>query len=109
MKLELIIFGITGLFIYNTFYDNKFIKYVYSGKKYFQMAGIVFAAYSLYMMIRHKPQDTKNMILYANQAIKHLPIDKTAMDMLTPIFDFTSAGGGGSFMETMNQNVYADD
>jgi len=106
MKLELIIFGITGLFIYNTFYDNKFIKLVYSYKKYYQMIGICFAAYSLYIMIRKNPKDTKNMILYANQAVKHLPIDKTAMDMLTPIFDFTS--GGTSFMETMNQNIYTD-
>jgi len=107
MKLEFLIFGVTMLFIYNTFYDNKVVKYVQSGKKYFQMAGIMFAAYSLYIMIRRNPKDTKNMVLYASQAVKHLPIDKSSMDMLTPIFDFTS--GGTSFMETLNQNIYADD
>ncbi len=107
MKLEVIIFGITGLYIYNTFYDNKFSKYIFSCKKYFQMAGIAFAAYSLYIMIRKNPNDTKNLILYANNAVKHLPIDKTSMDMLTPIFDFTS--GNSSFMQTMNSDIYGDD
>jgi hypothetical protein len=110
MKLELIIFGLTGLYIYNTFYNNKLSKYVMSCKKYFQMAGIAFAAYSLYMMIRKNPTDTKNMILYANQAVKHLPIDKSAMDMLTPIFDFTSGQSfmdqGNGFADTMNRNLY---
>lgn len=113
MKLELIIFGITGLYIYNTFYNNKVSKYVMSCKKYFQMAGIAFAAYSLYMMIRKNPTDTKNMILYANQAVKHLPIDKSAMDMLTPIFDFTSGHSfmdqSSGFADTMNRNLYGDD
>jgi len=112
MKLEVLIFGITGLYIYNTFYDNKFSKYLFSCKKYFQMAGIAFAAYSLYLTIRKNPKDTKNLILYANSAVKHLPIDKTSMDMLTPIFDFTSGGtslGGTSFMQSMNQDIYGDD
>jgi len=79
------------------------------------MAGIAFAAYSLYMMIRKNPTDTKNMILYANQAVKHLPIDKSTMDMLTPIFDFTSGQSfmgdgslGNGFMDTMSRNLYDD-
>ena len=110
MKLELIIFGITGLFIYNTFYENKLSKYIFSCKKYIQIGAIIFVAYSLYMMIRKKPQDTRNMILYANQAIKHLPINKSSMDMLTPIFDFTSGNGNSAaFMETFNKNIYGDD
>jgi hypothetical protein len=107
MKLEIIIFGLTGLFIYNTFYDNKISKYLISCKKYYQMAAILLCAYSVYVMIRKNPKDANNMVLYANNLVKHMPIDKSSMDMLTPIFDFTS--GGTSFMQTMNQNIYGDD
>ena len=37
MKLELVIFGITGFLIANTYYDGKYIKIMQSWKKYYQM------------------------------------------------------------------------
>lgn len=104
MKLEIILFGATGLFIYNTFYDNKLGKWFRNYKKYIQIAGILFTAYSLYIMIRFKPKDTRNMVLYANQALKQFPIDKSAMHMLSPVFDFTTS----DFMNGLNQNMYGD-
>ena len=38
MKLELLIFGITSFFIYNTYYDGKYVKLFMKHKKYFQIA-----------------------------------------------------------------------
>ena len=49
---------------------------------------------------------TKNLLLYANNAIKYMPIDKSSMDMITPIFDLTSSGEEGrGFMENLNSDL----
>jgi hypothetical protein len=42
------------------------------------------------------------MLLYANNVIKFMPIDKSSMDMLSPIIDFTSKNDNQSFMESFN-------
>ena len=36
MKLELVIFGITGFLLYNAYYDGKYTKILLSYKKYYQ-------------------------------------------------------------------------
>ena len=46
-------------------------------------------------MFKRNPNQGKNMLLYTNNLIKYMPIDKSSMDMLTPIFDFTSMGNRG--------------
>jgi hypothetical protein len=42
------------------------------------------------------------MLLYANNIVKFMPIDKSSMDMLSPIIDFTSKNDNQSFMESLN-------
>jgi hypothetical protein len=41
------------------------------------------------------------MLLYANNVVKCLPIDRNSMDMLSPIMDFTGTPNT-SFMESLN-------
>jgi hypothetical protein len=41
------------------------------------------------------------MLLYTNNLIKYMPIDKNTVDMITPIFDFTSKAET-SFMSGLN-------
>jgi len=103
MKLELIIFGITGLLLYNAYHDNKYSKYFVSWKKYIQMATIGLVGISLYLMIKRNPLQSKNLLMYANNAVKYMPIDKTSMDMISPIFDFTNKNH--SFMESFNSDL----
>ena len=103
MKLELIIFGITGLLLYNAYHDGKYSKYFMSYKKYIQMATIGLVGFSLYIMIKRNPLKTKNLLLYANNAVKYMPIDKTSMDMISPIFDFTN--NNKNFMEGFNTDL----
>ena len=45
------------------------------------------------------------MLLYANNVVKFMPIDKSSIDMLSPIIDFTSKNDtdGESFMESVNE------
>ena len=104
MKLELVIFGITGFLIYNSYHDGKYSKMIMQYKKYYNMAFIGFLALSLYLMIKRNPSQSKSMLLYANNMVKYMPIDKSSMDMISPIFDLSS-GGSKSFMEKMNNET----
>lgn len=103
MKLELIIFGIAGFLIYNTYHGNKYSKVLLSYKKYYQMIIIAIVAFSIYMLVRRDPMKSRQMLLYANNMIKYMPIDKSSMSIISPIFDFTGTKHG--FMEEINYNI----
>jgi hypothetical protein len=107
MKLELFIFGIAGFLLYNIYHDGKYSKIFVSYKKYYQMGIVALVAISLYLMIKRNPAQSKNMLLYTNNMIKYMPIDKSSMDMITPIFDLTSKGNS-SFMEGFNRGMNPD-
>ena len=84
MKLELIVFLITGFFIANLYYENKYINMLISWKKYYQMAGIAFAGLSAYLFLKKYPNDTRTLLQSASGVIKFLPISKNTQDIITP-------------------------
>ncbi len=109
MKLELIIFGATGFLLYNAYHDGKYTKVFYSYKKYYKMATIGLLGISLYLLMKRNPDKSKQMLLYTNNLIKYMPIDKSTVDMISPIFDFTTKGdnsfmGGLNGVNIQNQN-----
>ena len=103
MKLELIVIGITGFLLYNSYNDNKYSKLLLSYKKYYKMVIIIVVAFSLYLMIKRNPNQTKNMLLYTNNVIKYMPIDRSSMDIISPLFDLGTKSGG--FMNNMNNSM----
>ena len=103
MRLEIIVFGITAFLLYNSYYDGKYTKVLLSYKKYYKMALISFLALCFYIMIKRNPSQTKNMLLYTNNLIKYMPIDKSSIDMISPIFDLSSKSKG--FMEDFNTTL----
>jgi len=106
MKLELFILGITAFLIYNAYHDGKYTKMFFSYKKYFQMGFMALLGISLYLLIKRDPLQCKKLLLYANNAVKYMPIDKSSMDMLSPIIDFTNAGSNGAgFMSSLNNSL----
>jgi len=110
MKLELLIFAITTFFIYNTYYDGKYMKLIIKNKKYFQIAFFAFLGIIFYLMVKRNPARCKNILLHANNVVKYMPIDKSAMDMLTPLIDFTtSTNTSGNFMSNLNENETEND
>jgi hypothetical protein len=119
MKLELLIFGITAFFIYNTYYDGKYVKLFMKHKKYFQIAFFAFLGIVFYLLIKRNPARCKNILLHANNVVKYMPIDKSSLDMLSPLIDFTTntnsnsranpEGDGSSFMGDLNTAVYGAD
>ena len=104
MKLELIIFGITGFLIYNAYHDGKYSKFFLAWKKYIQMATIGLVGLSLYLLLKRNPLQSKNLLLCANNMVKYMPIDKSSMDMISPIFDLTNKPSG--FMESFHNDLY---
>ena len=90
MRLEIFVLGLTGFFVYNAYADGKYTKMLMTFKKYYKMIFYVLLGLGIYLLLKKNPSQGKNMLLYANNAVKFLPIDKTSMDMLSPLIDFTS-------------------
>lgn len=101
MKLELIILGITVFLIYNAYHDGKYSKVFTSYKKYYKMAIIGILGISLYLLLKRNPTQSKKMLLYTNNLIKYMPIDRNTVDMISPIFDLTSKTDN-NFMAGLN-------
>jgi hypothetical protein len=65
------------------------------------MAIIGILGISLYLLLKRNPTQSKKMLLYTNNLIKYMPIDKNTVDMISPIFDFTSKAEN-NFMSSLN-------
>lgn len=103
MKIEIIIFGFTSFLLYNAYHDGKYTKILLSYKKYYKMCIIGLFALCFYIMVKRNPLHTKNMLLYTNNMIRYMPIDKSSMDMITPIFDLSTKGT--NFMDGINSET----
>jgi len=101
MRLEIFILGLTAFFIYNAYTDGKYTKMLMTFKKYYKMIFYALLGVGIYILLKRNPHQGRNMLLYANNVVKFMPIDKTSMDMLSPIIDFTSKSEN-SFMESYN-------
>jgi hypothetical protein len=103
MKIELLIFGVTAFLIFNAYYEGKYMKLASTYKKYIQMAFFAFLGIVFYLLIKKNPAQCKNMLYHANNMVKYMPVNKSSMDMLSPILDFTSSDDS-HFMENMNSS-----
>jgi hypothetical protein len=104
MRLEIFVLGLTAFFVYNAYTDGKYTKMLLSFKKYYKMIFYVLLGVGMYILLKRNPNQGRNMLLYANNVIKFMPIDKTSMDLLSPIIDFTSKNDSEDdcFMESLN-------
>jgi hypothetical protein len=101
MRLEIFVLGLTAFFIYNAYHDGKYTKMLLSFKKYYKMIFYACLGVGIYILLKRNPSQGRNMLLYANNVVKFMPLDKTSVDMLSPIIDFT-ATNNKSFMESFN-------
>jgi hypothetical protein len=90
MRIEIFIFIITGLLIFNTYTDGKYLKMAFQFKKYYQMAAIALGGFIIYFMIKKNPLNIGAMLSTTNDYLKYMPIDKGTSSILSPILDFTS-------------------
>jgi hypothetical protein len=106
MRLEIFILGITAFFVYNTYKDGKYTKMLYAFKKYYQMIFYVGVGLVLYVVLKKNPGQCKNLLLSANDAVKFIPLSKSSLDMLSPIFDFTGQAEEENMETTENTTPY---
>lgn len=106
MRLEIFILGITSFFIYNAYHDGKYSKMLLSYKKYYQMSFFAVTGIGIYLLLKRNPLQGKKMLVCANNVVKYMPIDKSSLDLLSPIFDLTSNRNGNVFeQQNMNQSI----
>jgi hypothetical protein len=104
MRLEIIIFGITAFLALNHYYDGKYMKMIYSWKKYYQVAGILLGGFVIYWILKKSPAKHRNRLLAStSEYMKYVPLDSSTSSILNPILDFTSkqtwgSTGGGAGM-----------
>jgi hypothetical protein len=104
MKIELVIFIVTGLLIANTYYDGRLIKILNTVKssKYLKMATFAFGGLSLYLFFKKNPDNSREFLGHANDMIKTLPMTRESMDLISPFLNLTNTK---SFTDA-NHDIY---
>ena len=97
MKIELLILGITVFLMYNAYHDGKFLKKLLTYKKYYKIAMFGLLGIGIYLIIKRNPNDSRKILMNANNIVKYMPIDKSSLDMISPILDFTTQGQNGGY------------
>ena len=96
MRIEIVLFIITGIIVANIYTEGKYIKNIYAFKKYYKMAGVILGSLFLYFLIRRNPMKTKELLETGNSYVKYLPLDKNTTDFISPILDFTTKHNWGN-------------
>jgi hypothetical protein len=115
MRIELWLIVITGAILFHMHTDGKYTKNIMMYKKQFQMGGVVFGAFILYILLKKNPANAQNILVTSNEYLKYLPVDKNTSSILSPILDFTSknsfrnGGGEREVVQVPNQQTrYAE-
>jgi 5-methylcytosine-specific restriction endonuclease McrA len=90
MRIEILLIIIAGFFMANIYTEGKYMKMLFSYKKYYQMAAVAFGALMLYILLKRNPARAQEIMATTNDYVKYLPIDGATSSMLSPILDFTS-------------------
>ena len=90
MRIEFIIVAITAFLIINTYHDGKYTDMIKVNQKYLKMAMYGFIGLSIFIFARKNPNESKSMLVHANNIIKYMPIDKSASDIISPFLNYTS-------------------
>jgi hypothetical protein len=105
MRIEIVLFLIAAAVMANIYTDGKIVRSLTKYKKYYQMAGVAFAALAIYVLFKKNPERARDLVFTSNEYLKYMPVDKNASSILNPILDFTSkysgaaAVGASSFSE----------
>jgi 5-methylcytosine-specific restriction endonuclease McrA len=89
MRIEIWILLITGILIYDTYYDNKYSKMIFTYKKYYKILLIGSVSLFVYYLFKKKPYQFKNLLQSGNNLFRYLPVGREAMEIINPIFEIT--------------------
>jgi hypothetical protein len=96
MRIEIVLFLIAVVIMANIYTEGKIVKSLTRYKKYYQMAGVAFAAIAIYVLFKKNPERARDLVFTSNEYLKYMPVDKNASSILNPILDFTSKYSGSS-------------
>ena len=99
MRFEIILFIIAAFIMGNIYTEGKYVKLLYTWKKYYQMAAVALGALFLYYVFKKNPLHAKEIVCASNEYIKYLPIDRNTSNMISPILDFTSKQSFGGELQ----------
>ena len=88
MSPSFIILIITGLLVYNVYYDNILVKSFTNYYKYYKIAGIIILGIGFYSVIKKNPKESIDTINALNQYINVMPIDKQSKNMISPFLSY---------------------
>jgi hypothetical protein len=94
MRIEIILFFIAAAVMANIYTEGKLVRSLSKYKKYYQMAGVAFAALAMYVLFKKNPDRARDLVFTSNEYLKYMPVDKNASSILNPILDFTAKYGG---------------
>jgi hypothetical protein len=94
MRIEIVLFLIAAAVMGNIYTDGRLMKSLTRYKKYYQMAGVAFAAFAIYYMFKKSPDRAREMVMTSHEYLKYLPVDRNTSSILNPVLDFTSRYGG---------------
>jgi hypothetical protein len=95
MRIEIILILIAVVIMANIYTEGKLVRSLTKYKKYYQMAGVAFAALAIYVLFKKNPERARDLVFTSNEYLKYMPVDKNASSILNPILDFTSKYSGG--------------
>lgn len=93
MRIGIVLFFIAAAVMANIYTEGRMLKSLFKYKKYYQMAGVGFAALAIYVLFTKNPQRARDLVMTSNEYLKYMPVDKNATNILNPILDFTSKYG----------------
>jgi hypothetical protein len=103
MRFEIVVFIIAGVIITNIYTEGKFVKNMFSYKKYYKIGGVVFGTLFILWLFKKNPLHAKNIVMSSNEYLKYLPIDRNTSNLISPILDFTSKS---SFADQQSEYNY---
>ena len=78
---------LTGLALYDAYYEHMYFNKLKTYKKYYKMIGIGIAGIGLYMMLQRSTN--LNQVRIFDNFVKIIPIDKSSKDMISPFLSNT--------------------
>ena len=86
MRIEVWIFLAVVFFVVDWRNGHKYSKAIAHYKQYAKPAAVVFGILSMYLFAKKNPGQSAQIVGHFNQLIKHMPIDQSAKDLVTPFF-----------------------
>lgn len=95
IRFEIVILIITIGVMYNIYTEGRYIKILWTYKKYYKMAGVALAGLVLYYVFKKtSPKNQGELLHLSNEYLKYLPVDKQTTDLISPILNMSYAPAG---------------